>query len=101
MFLYAQDFFVKKMACNVYQRIATQTANFSIETRKPNLKRKCQILVKFYVRVRQFRENMTLEIFARVQVSSVFSETSYTIKTKINHFVYEYMAICWITNTIT
>ena len=30
MFLYAQDFFVKKIACNVYQRIATQMANFSI-----------------------------------------------------------------------
>ena len=30
MFLYAQDFFVKKMACNVYQRIGTQTANFAI-----------------------------------------------------------------------
>ena len=44
---------------------------------------------------------MTLDIFARVQVSLVFSKTSYTIKTKINHFIKEYMAICWVTNTIT
>ena len=30
---------------------------------------------------------MTLDIFARVKVSVVFSETSHTIKTKINHFI--------------
>ena len=30
MFLYTQDIIVKKMACNVYQRIAIQMANFSI-----------------------------------------------------------------------
>ena len=87
MFLYAQDFFVKKMACNVYQRIGTQMAHFSILNTKPNLKRKCQFLIKFYIRVRQFRENVTLDIFARVKVSLVFSETSYTIKTKLNHFI--------------
>ena len=70
-------------------------------TRKPNPKRKCKFLSKFYVRVRQFRENVTLDLFARVEVSLVFSEASYTIKTKINHFINKYMAICWITNTIT
>ena len=79
MFLYAQDYFVKKMACNVYQKIGTQMANFSISI--------CQFLIKFYVRVRQFRENVTLDIFARVKVSVVFSETSHTIKTKINYFI--------------
>ena len=43
---------------------------------------------------------MTLDIFARVKVSVVFSETSHTIKTKINHFINLYMTICWITNII-
>ena len=51
--------------------------------------------------MRQLLENVTLDIFARVKVSLIFSETSYTIKTKINYFINEYMAICWITNTIT
>ena len=44
---------------------------------------------------------MTLDIFARVRISLVFSETSWTIKIKINHFINQFMAICWITNTIT
>ena len=86
MFLYAQDFFVKKMACKVYQRIGTQMANFSILNTKAKV-RKCQLLIKFYARVRQFRENVTLDIFARVKVSLVFSETIYTIKTKIKNFI--------------
>ena len=62
-------------------------ASFSILNTKTYLKRKRQILIKFYVRVRQFCENVTLDIFARVKVSVVFSETSHTIKTKINHFI--------------
>ena len=30
IFSYAQDFFVKKMTCNLCQRIVTQMANFAI-----------------------------------------------------------------------
>ena len=65
MFSYAQDFFVKKMACNVYQRIGTQMTNFSILNTKHNLKRKCQLLIKFYVRVRQFREKCDVGHFRK------------------------------------
>ena len=43
MFLYAQDFFVKKMACNVYQRIGTQMANFSLLNTKTLSKAKMSI----------------------------------------------------------
>ena len=43
MFLYEQDFFVKKMACNVYQRIGTQMTNFSILNKKTQSKEKMSI----------------------------------------------------------
>ena len=43
MFLYALDFFVKKMACKVYQRIGTQMANFSILNTKTLSKVKVSI----------------------------------------------------------
>ena len=43
MFLYAQDFFDKKMACNVYQRIGTQMANFSILNTKIQSKAKVSV----------------------------------------------------------
>ena len=40
MFLYAQDVFVKKMACKVYHRIGTQMAHFSILNTKTYSKAK-------------------------------------------------------------
>ena len=43
MFLYAQDFFVKKTASNVYQRIGTQMANFSIPNTNAYSKAKVSI----------------------------------------------------------
>ena len=84
MFLYAQDFFVKKMVSE-----DRDTNGKFLHTKHENLllKRKCQFLIKFYIRVRQFRENVMLDIFARVKVSLVFSETSYTIKIKLNYLL--------------